>query len=59
MEYSFSSFNIVDKFLAATDQLLGFTEPKNSDGIETEQLAKILKKYCPDKWYTEEYDECE
>ena len=61
MEFPIFSYNIVDKFLAATDDLLDFTRPVNNQGIETEQLAKVLKKYCPDQWYIEEDDddECE
>lgn len=61
MEYPFSSFNVVDKFLAVTDELLDFTKPTNGQGVETEELARLLKKVCPDKWYIEEDDddECE
>jgi hypothetical protein len=61
MDHPFTSLNIVDKFLAATDELLGFTKPIDGEGIETQDLARILKKYCPDQWYIEEddFDECE
>jgi hypothetical protein len=61
MEYPISSYNVVDRFLAATDELLYFTRSDVDHGIPTEQLAKILKKYCPDQWYIEEDndDECE
>ena len=56
-----SSLNIVDKFLATTDELLDFTKPVNNQGVETEALARVLKKINPKLWYFEEDDddECE
>ena len=59
MEYPFSSFNVVDKFLAVTDELLDFTKPVNGQGVETEDLARVLKKSCPEQWFIEEDDEDE
>lgn len=61
MEYLVSSFNLVDKFLAITDELLDFTKVVDDQGVETERLVKVLKKYCPDQWILEEDDddECE
>ena len=56
-----SSLNIVDKFLATTDDLLDFTKPVNGEGVETEALARVLKRIHPKLWYFEEDDddECE
>lgn len=56
MEYPVSSFNLVDKFLAVTDELLDFTKVVDDQGVETERLVKVLKKYCPDQWTVEEDD---
>lgn len=56
MEYPVSSFNLVDKFLAVTDELLDFTKVVDDQGVETERLVKVLKKYCPDQWAVEEDD---
>jgi hypothetical protein len=54
MDYLGFSFNIVDRFLAATDELLDFTRVEDDQGVETEHLVRVLKKYCPDKWHIEE-----
>jgi hypothetical protein len=59
-EYRTSSYNVVDRFLAATDELLDFTKSDIDQGIPTFRLVQILKKYCPDQWRIEEDDdECE
>jgi hypothetical protein len=61
MEEPRSSLNIVDKFLATTDELLDFTKPVNNQGVATDALARVLKKLYPKLWYVEEDDddECE
>jgi hypothetical protein len=53
MDYkSTTSFEIVERFLGASDRLLKFTSVsrESDNGIYTYELVELLKRTCPEQW---------